>query len=406
MPGRLGRVAQAFRVHGVQVFADLRVGAQVSGEGERVASALVVDSMFCRVLQVGGDGPQGVAVLAVAEFADVEDRREGPLVDGPRVGGDGLVQHPHGAVAHAVAAPAAGEDRVEQRVALRIGRVPVLGEQGHARLAVVDEHGRDGHLDASALLFRGVGEPWFGDHGRGRVDRIGGALPGSGPSEVRACPFGGRHRFRGRVVEPVPDEPVVDTFPFGSVGQVAQQPVHVVEFAAHVSRQVFRRGQGRVRVRVEDDEVAEPGQGPVVVVGAEQTSDEVEVHGPFAVEADGQRVDRVGQAFGHGWYGADDPFGEHVALGLETLGAGPLQRIEAVQARIGVVRVERAQVLLGVEPSPRSDEPFVCGVERVDGARHRPVVALRIAFEREEPFGLVAQPEHVGQARVAAFFDA
>lgn len=164
----------------------------------------------------------------------------------------------------------------------------------------------------------------------------------------------------------------------------------MVEFASHVAGQVFVRRQWSAVVRVGDDEVAEPCDGFEIVPGAEQVADEVEVHVSHAVEADGQRFDGFVHMLRHGRHGRDDPLGEHVAFGFETVGAGFLQRVELVEARIGIVRVEHAQVLFGVEPAVGCGEPVVCFVEFPDALGDGVVGGVRVAFDGEQAFRLVA----------------
>ena len=164
----------------------------------------------------------------------------------------------------------------------------------------------------------------------------------------------------------------------------------VVEFSSHVAGQVFVRGQRHPGVRIHDDEVAEFFNGFDVVPGVEQSSDEVEIHMSDAVEADGQRFDGFAHMLRHGRHGRDDPLGEHVAFGFEPVGAGFLQRVELVEARVGVVRVEHSQVLFGVEPSVGCDEPVVCPVEVPDALGDRVVRGVRVAFDGEQAFRPVA----------------
>ena len=139
------------------------------------------------------------------------------------------------------------------------------------------------------------------------MDRVGGALPCPGSDEFRPASFDG-HGWH-RVSEPVVGEPFPHARPFGLVDHVPEQSVDVVEFASHVAGQVFIRGQRHAGVRIHDDEVAEPVGGLDVVPGVEQSSDEVEVHVPHAVEADGHRVDGLLHVFGHRRHRRDDPFG-------------------------------------------------------------------------------------------------
>ena len=266
--------------------------------------------------------------------------------------------------------------------------VPVFPEQFHAGLAAIQEHGGEGPLLAVSVLFEHVGEPGGFDHGLVRVDRVGGALPCPGSDEFRPAPFDGHGRCH--VFEPVVGEPFPHARMFGLVDQVPEQSVDVVEFSSHVAGQVFVRGQRHPGVRIHNDEVAEFFGGFDVVPGVEQSSDEVEVHMSHTVEADGHRVDGFIHVFGHRRHRCDDPLGEHVAFGFEAAGAGLLQTVELVEARIGVVRVEHAQVLFGVESAPGRDEPVVLLVEVPYALGYGGVGGVRVAFDGEQAFRPVA----------------
>lgn len=66
------------------------------------------------------------------------------------------------------------------------------------------------------------------------------------------------------------------------------------------------------------------------------------------------------------------------------------QRVELVEARIGIVRVEHAQILFGVEPAVGCGEPVVCFVEFPDALGDGVVGGVRVAFDGEQAFRLVA----------------
>ena len=382
--------------------------AELAGHREQVASGFPAVAKILHLPQAWiGDFLQGLLRVAPSEVAGVEDRRHDTVVDGFRVGGHGLVQHAHGAVGDAVAVsrPALLEDASEQGVPLGIVRVPVFGEQFDSRLAVVDELG--GHRHFLAVVGVGhVGEPCFLHHGLGRVERVGGALPCSRLAEFPHGLFRGYGGFQGTVVESVLGEPVIGPVVFRPAGQVPQQPLHMVDLAAHVSRQILVGGHRFAAVRACHDEVAETFGRFGRVPRAEQPAYQVEVHVPHAVEADGQRLHGLVHMVGHGRCRRDDPFGERVSLGFEPVGVGLLQRVQLVQARVRGVRVEHAQVLFGVEPAVGFDEPVVRLVEVPDALGHGLVVGLRVAFAGEQPFGPVAQAQHGGHALVAAVPDA
>ena len=75
------------------------MGAQFLGQGEVVALGFAVVAVVLHLPQAWiGDLAQGILYRAMFEAAGVEDRGDGPVVDGLGVGRDGLVQHAHGAV--------------------------------------------------------------------------------------------------------------------------------------------------------------------------------------------------------------------------------------------------------------------------------------------------------------------
>ena len=267
-------------------------------------------------------------------------------------------------------------------------RVPVFPEQFHAGLAAIQEHGGEGPLLAVSVFFEHVGEPGGFDHGLVRVDRVGGALPCPGLGEFRPASFDGHGRCH--VLEPVVGEPFPHARMFGLVDQVPEQSGDVVEFSSHVAGQVFVRGQRHPGVRIHNDEVAEFFNGFDVVPGVEQSSDEVEIHMSHTVEADGHRVDGFIHVFGHRRHRRDDPLGKHVSFGFEPVGADLLQTVELVEARIGVVRVEHAQVLFGIEPAVGCDEPVVLPIEVPDALVHGGVGGVRVSFDGEQAFRPVA----------------